>query len=49
MGTKGVSWPALPTRSVFDALVLLHTGVHLSQSFINYPGWYVIEAVHDVS
>jgi hypothetical protein len=26
------------------ALVLLHTGVHLSQSFINYPGWYVLEA-----
>ena len=26
------------------ALVLLHTGVHLSQSFVNYPGWYVLEA-----
>jgi hypothetical protein len=26
------------------ALVLLHTGVHISQSFINYPGWYVLEA-----
>lgn len=26
------------------ALVLLHTGVRLSQSFINYPGWYVLEA-----
>ena len=23
--------------------MLLHTGVHLSQSFINYPGWYVLE------
>jgi hypothetical protein len=34
-------------RNVFLALctlVLLHTGVHLSQSFINYPGWYVLEA-----
>src|SRR5688572_12433116 len=26
------------------ALVLLHTGVHISQSFVNYPGWYVLEA-----
>ena len=26
------------------ALVLLHTGVHLSQSFINYPNWYLLEA-----
>ena len=34
-------------RNLFLALcavVLLHTGVHLSQSFINYPGWYVLEA-----
>ena len=34
-------------RSLFlalCALVLLHTGVHISQSFINYPGWYVLEA-----
>ena len=34
-------------RNLFLALcvlVLLHTGVHLSQSFINYPGWYVFEA-----
>jgi hypothetical protein len=29
---------------VLCVLVLLHTGVHLSQSFINYPGWYVLEA-----
>jgi hypothetical protein len=34
-------------RNLFLALcvlVLLHTGVHISQSFINYPGWYVFEA-----
>jgi hypothetical protein len=34
-------------RNLFLALcvlVLLHTGVHISQSFINYPGWYVLEA-----
>ena len=34
-------------RTLFLALctlVLLHTGVHLSQSFINYPNWYLLEA-----
>ena len=34
-------------RNFFLALVaiaLLHTGAHLSQSFVNYPGWYAFES-----
>ena len=26
------------------ALVLLHTGAHISQSYVNYPAWHFIKA-----
>jgi hypothetical protein len=26
------------------ALALLHTGANISQSYVNYPGWYVLDA-----
>ena len=26
------------------ALVLLHIGAHISQSYLNHPAWHVIEA-----
>ena len=26
------------------ALALLHTGANISQSYVNYPGWYVFDA-----
>ena len=26
------------------AITLLHTGVHISQSFVNYPNWHLIDA-----
>jgi len=34
-------------RQLFLALctlVLLHTGAHISQSYVNYPAWYELEA-----
>jgi hypothetical protein len=34
-------------RNLFLALgvvALLHTGASISQSYVNYPGWYVLEA-----
>jgi hypothetical protein len=34
-------------RNLFLALcavVLLHTGAHISQSYVNYPTWHLIEA-----
>ncbi|HEX6251410.1 MAG TPA: hypothetical protein VFZ56_08245 [Gemmatimonadaceae bacterium] len=34
-------------RNLFLALCavpLLQTGAHLSQSFVNYPGWYAFES-----
>ena len=26
------------------AIALLHTGANISQSYVNYPGWYVLDA-----
>jgi hypothetical protein len=39
--------PESRRRQLFLALctlALLHTGAHISQSYVNYPGWYVLEA-----
>ena len=39
--------PESRRRNVFLALctlALLHTGAHISQSYVNYPGWYALEA-----
>ena len=29
---------------VLCVVALLHTGVHISQSFVNYPNWHLIDA-----
>ena len=29
---------------ILCAIALLHTGVHICQSFVNYPNWHLIDA-----